>query len=119
MITAGKPLFEIDPRNFEMALKAAEAQKAGADAAMDLATAEQSRVRTLVPRGAASREELDVWVAKRNTASAEQVKTKQFDRPGPNSTWSTRGSPPPSAAGSAGRRSTLATWSTWAAATRC
>jgi RND family efflux transporter MFP subunit len=67
-------LFEIDPRPYKAALDAAEAQKAVADANLELAKKEYARTSGLTRTGAASREELDVWIAKQATASAERLK---------------------------------------------
>lgn len=64
-------LFEIDPRSYKATLDGAEAQKAAAEAAQKLANAEYDRTRKLVSSGAASREELDVWIAKKATAGAD------------------------------------------------
>jgi multidrug efflux system membrane fusion protein len=67
-------LFEIDPRTYKAALDAAEAQRASADAALALANKEYSRTETLVKANAATREELDVWIAKRAVATADRLK---------------------------------------------
>jgi RND family efflux transporter MFP subunit len=68
------PLFEIDPRPYKAALDAADAQKAAADAALELAKKEYTRAISLARTGAASREEVDVWTAKQATAAAEVLK---------------------------------------------
>src|SRR5262245_61108902 len=49
-------LFEIDPRPYQAALDAAQAQLAGADAALELATKEYRRAASLLQSRAASRE---------------------------------------------------------------
>jgi RND family efflux transporter MFP subunit len=67
-------LFEIDPRPFQATLDAAEAQQAGAEAALDLAKKEYSRTASLAKTGAASREELDVWTGKQAVAAADRLK---------------------------------------------
>src|SRR5438445_3495772 len=53
-------LFEIDPRPYQAALDAAVAQKAVAEANLELAKKEQARSSRLASTGAASREELEV-----------------------------------------------------------
>jgi RND family efflux transporter MFP subunit len=74
MVKEGEQLFEIDPRPYKATLDAAEAQKAVADANLDLAKKEYVRTSQLLRTGAASREELDVWLAKQATAAAERLK---------------------------------------------
>lgn len=74
MVKKGDMLFEIDPRTYKAALDAAEAQKAVAEANLDLAKKEYARTSSLTKKGAASREELDVWTAKEATATAERLK---------------------------------------------
>jgi membrane fusion protein, multidrug efflux system len=74
MVNKGDPLFEIDPRPYKANLDAAEAQKAVAEANMELAKKEYARTAQLAKTGAASREELDVWTAKRATTTAERLK---------------------------------------------
>jgi RND family efflux transporter MFP subunit len=74
MVKEGDPLFEIDPRPYQAALDAADAQKASADASLELARKEYARTLRLTKSGAASREELDVWSAKQLTASADRLK---------------------------------------------
>src|SRR3954454_3134511 len=72
MVEQGSPLFEIDRRQFELALKAAEATKAAADAGYQLASSELARTQRLVRSGgAASREEMEIWAAKRSVPKAE------------------------------------------------
>ena len=53
-VTKGQPLFRIDPRPFEVALKSARAQQAQARAALDFAQAEAERTKQLVGKGYAS-----------------------------------------------------------------
>src|SRR5262249_49517532 len=67
-------LFEIDPKPYQTALDAAEAQKASAEASLELAKKEYARTESLVRKNAASREELDVWTAKQSTATADRLK---------------------------------------------
>src|SRR6516225_9272713 len=71
LVKEGDLLFEIDPRPYQNALDAAEAQKKVAEAAMELAKKEYARTAGLARMGAASREELDVWTAKQASAAAE------------------------------------------------
>ena len=75
-VKKGEPLFEIDPRPYKAALDAALATKASADASLQLAKAEYTRVQGLVQRKAASREELDVHFAKQATSKADQQKAE-------------------------------------------
>jgi RND family efflux transporter MFP subunit len=74
MVKEGDMLLEIDPRPYQASLDAADAQKAGADAALDLAKKEYDRASTLLRSRAASREEVDVWIGKQAVAKAEQLK---------------------------------------------
>ncbi len=69
-------LFQIDPRPAKAALDQADAQLAAAEAALKLANAELARTRSLVPKGAASREELDVVTGKQAVSAAEVLKAK-------------------------------------------
>jgi multidrug efflux system membrane fusion protein len=69
-------LFEIDPRPYQATLAGAEAQKAAAEAALKYAKGEHDRVRLLVSRNAASREELEVWVGKQAVAAADVQKAE-------------------------------------------
>ncbi len=75
-VEEGDPLFEIDPKPYQTALDAAKAQKASADASLELAKKEYARIAGLVRSNAASREELDVWSAKQLTARADQMKAE-------------------------------------------
>lgn len=68
------PLFEIDPRSYQAALDAANAQLSSADANLELAKKEYARYALLAARGAATKEEVDVWTAKQLTASADRLK---------------------------------------------
>jgi RND family efflux transporter MFP subunit len=74
MVQEKDPLFEIDPRPYKNALDAAEAQKAAAEATLELARKEYARTARLVRSDAASREELDVWTAKQSVAKGERLK---------------------------------------------
>jgi multidrug efflux system membrane fusion protein len=76
MVKKGDLLFEIDPRPFEEVLEAANAQVKAADAALELAQKEYARTRELVRTRAASREELDVWIAKQHVAAADKLKAE-------------------------------------------
>ena len=76
MVKKGDLLFEIDPRPFQAALDAANAQVKAADAALEYATKEYARVNGLVRTGAASREERDVWIAKQHIAAADKAKAE-------------------------------------------
>ena len=70
MVEAGDPLFEIDPRPYKNSLDAAKALKLAADANLELAKKEHARTDHLARVGAASREDLDVAAAKKETAAA-------------------------------------------------
>lgn len=74
MVKKGDLLFEIDPRPYQAALDGAEAQKAAGEANLKFAKAEYARIRGLVSKNAASREELDVWIGKEGIATAEVQK---------------------------------------------
>src|SRR5262249_19254163 len=74
IVKPGNLLFEIDPRTYQAALNAAEAQVAAANAAFGLAKKEYERTSSLLRSRAASREEVDVWVAKQDVAKADQLK---------------------------------------------
>jgi RND family efflux transporter MFP subunit len=74
IVEKGKVLFEIDPRPYEAALDGAKALQAAAEADLNLAKKEYARVASLVRTGAASREELDVWIAKQGVATAARQK---------------------------------------------
>jgi RND family efflux transporter MFP subunit len=76
MVDKDALLFEIDPRSYEAAVHAAEAQLAAADASYDLATKEYRRAAGLLRSNAASREEVDVWTGKQAVAKAEQLKAR-------------------------------------------
>ena len=76
MVKADTLLFEIDPRPYQEAIKAAEAQVAGATAALELAKKEYARTNALLRSNAASREELDVWTGKQAVAQADRLKAQ-------------------------------------------
>src|SRR4051794_424943 len=74
IVNKGDPLFEIDARPYQTAVDSAEAQKAAAEASLELAKKEYNRNVRMAASGASSREELDVWTAKQSTAISERVK---------------------------------------------
>jgi RND family efflux transporter MFP subunit len=74
MVKEGDLLFEIDPQPYQANVEAAEAQKAAAEASLELAKKEYARTLRLVRADAASREELDVWTAKQAVAKADRLK---------------------------------------------
>lgn len=74
LVKKGDLLFVIDPRPYKAALDAAEGQKAVAEANLELAKKEYARVLSLLRSKAASQEEVDVWIAKEATATAERLK---------------------------------------------
>jgi membrane fusion protein, multidrug efflux system len=67
-VRAGQPLFRLDPEDYELALKAAEADLAAAEAEVKYATAEDARQRQLRGRGAASIAEFEKVRADRDMA---------------------------------------------------
>src|SRR5262245_24333952 len=76
IIKKGDLMFEIDPRPYKAALDGAEAQKAAADASLELAKKEYARTARLIRSNAASQEELDVWTGKQAVARGEQLKAQ-------------------------------------------
>jgi RND family efflux transporter MFP subunit len=76
IVKKGDLLFKIDPRPFEAALAAANAMVKAAEAADNLARKEYARTAGLLRTGAASREELEVWTAKQQVASADKLKAQ-------------------------------------------
>jgi RND family efflux transporter MFP subunit len=76
LVKTGDPLFEIDPRPYQAALDAANAQKSAADAAYELARIEYNRTSTLVRTNAAVREELDMRRARQSISEADRLKAK-------------------------------------------
>lgn len=76
LVKIGEPLFEIDPRPYQAALDAANAQKSAADAAYELARIEYNRTSTLVRTNAAVREELDMRRARQSISEADRLKAK-------------------------------------------
>ncbi|MBL8793560.1 MAG: efflux RND transporter periplasmic adaptor subunit [Planctomycetia bacterium] len=76
MVKKGDLLFELDPRPFQAALDAAKGQMSTAEANLELANKEYSRTASLVKSGAASREEVDVWTAKKTVRAAEKVQAQ-------------------------------------------
>lgn len=71
LVKKDKLLFEIDPRTYEADLKAAQGQKASAEASLQLAEAEYERTLKLIPSKSASQTDLEVWKAKRGIALAD------------------------------------------------
>jgi RND family efflux transporter MFP subunit len=76
IVKAGDPLYEIDPRPYKAAYDAAAAQKASADASLELAKKEYDRASLLLRQRATSREEVDVWTGKQAVAKADQLKAQ-------------------------------------------
>jgi RND family efflux transporter MFP subunit len=76
LVKKGDLLYEIDPRPYQAALDAAKAQETAADAGLQFARAEYNRMRMLVAKQAASREDLDSWVAKQATARGDLLKAR-------------------------------------------
>ena len=76
LVKIDDPLFEIDPRPYQAALDAANAQKSAADAAYELARIEYNRTSNLVRSNAAVREELDMRRARQSISEADRLKAK-------------------------------------------
>jgi multidrug efflux system membrane fusion protein len=76
IVKPGDLLYEIDDRPYKEALEGAQAQLAGADAALELAKKEYARAVSLLRSNAASREEVDVWIGKQGVAKAEKLKAQ-------------------------------------------
>src|SRR5262249_42552647 len=76
MVKEGDLLYEIDPRPARAALNAAKAQESAANAALQFAKAEYDRERALLPKGATSREEVQLRAAKHTVAQGELLKAK-------------------------------------------
>jgi RND family efflux transporter MFP subunit len=74
MVKKGDPLYDIDPEQYLAAQDSAKAQLAAAEAELTLAKAEYTRTKGLAAKGAASREELDIWTGKQGTAIAARLK---------------------------------------------
>lgn len=67
-VMAGQPLFRLDPEDYELALKAAEADLAAAEAEVEYATAEDARQLQLSNRGATTNSEIEKVRADRDIA---------------------------------------------------
>jgi RND family efflux transporter MFP subunit len=76
IVKEGELLYEIDPRPAQAALDAAKAQEKAAEASLQFAKAEYNRTRVLVTKDAASREELETWIAKQAIAKADSLKAQ-------------------------------------------
>ena len=76
IVKEGELLYEIDPRPAKAELDAAKAQESAADASLQFAKAEYNRTRTLLSKGASTREELETWIAKQAIAKGDALKAK-------------------------------------------
>jgi RND family efflux transporter MFP subunit len=76
MVKAGGLLYEIDPKPYQVTLEGTEAVKLAADASLEFARSEYNRIRMLGGKGAASREEVEVWASKQVVAQGEVAKAK-------------------------------------------
>src|SRR5262249_42717964 len=76
LVREGQLLYEIDPRPYQAILDSARAQEKAAEAGQEFASAEYNRIRTLVAKQAASREDLDTAVAKQAPARADLLKAR-------------------------------------------
>jgi len=71
LVTAGQPLFQLDPRTYKAVLAGAVAKKANAEASLKLAETEYERNYQLLQRKAASARDVEIWIAKKGVALAE------------------------------------------------
>lgn len=69
-------LYEIDPRPAKAELDAAKAQEKAAEASLQFAKAEYNRTRSLLSKGATSREEMESWIAKEAIAKGDLLKAQ-------------------------------------------
>src|SRR5262249_35573248 len=76
LVREGQLLYEIDPRPYKAPLGSARAREKAAEAGLEFASAEYNRIRTLVAKQAASREDLDTSVARQATARADLLKAR-------------------------------------------
>lgn len=76
MVKKDDLLYEIDPRPAQAALDGAKAQLKAAEASLKFAKAEYNRERSLLPKGATSREEVELRLAKQEVANGEVLKAK-------------------------------------------
>lgn len=75
-VTAGEPLFKIDPRVYDAALAVAKAKKDNANANLKLADTEYDRTYTLYISKGASARDVEVWTAKKGIALAEVAQSE-------------------------------------------
>jgi multidrug efflux system membrane fusion protein len=76
VVKKGALLYEIDPRPAKAALDSAQARQSAAEANLEFAKAEYLRYRKLAVSGAATREEVESWLAKRSVAAGDVDKAK-------------------------------------------
>lgn len=76
MVKKDDLLYEIDPRPAQAALDGAKAQEKAAEAGLNFAKAEYKRERSLFPKGATSREEVELRYAKQEVANGELLKAR-------------------------------------------
>ncbi|HYV57382.1 MAG TPA: efflux RND transporter periplasmic adaptor subunit, partial [Candidatus Nitrosopolaris sp.] len=69
-VQANDPLVQLDPRDYEAAVRRDEANLRQAHATADLRAAQLRRTRALAQQGVVSRDELDIRIAEAATASA-------------------------------------------------
>ncbi len=70
MVKEGDLLFTIDPSTFEVAVRQAQAQVNGAQAALDILTVQYTKIKDLFAKQAATALEVDEWKAKVDQARA-------------------------------------------------
>ncbi|MGV3549240.1 efflux RND transporter periplasmic adaptor subunit [Rhizobium sp.] len=75
-VNADAILFQIDPAKFEAAAAGAKAQLEQANAALALALQQEQRIRALIQKGAASKDQFDIAVATRRQSEAEVLVAK-------------------------------------------
>jgi RND family efflux transporter MFP subunit len=76
MVKKGDLLFEIDPRPFQAAIDAAQANVKVAEAGVELAQKEYARYAMLARVGAATKEDVETWIAKEQVAAADKLKAE-------------------------------------------
>ena len=76
MVKKGDLLFEIDPRPFQAAIDAAKANVKVAEAGVELAQKEYARYAMLARVGAATKEDVETWIAKEQVAAADKLKAE-------------------------------------------
>lgn len=76
LVSAGTPLFLIQPEQYEADVKAAEAELASAEAQLKLSEANFVRTQGLIQQGAMTQQDLETDVAKKDVAAADVLRAK-------------------------------------------